>query len=92
MFEPPVQRLIDELARLPGIGQKSATRLAFHIVRAPESFARSRASSSRRAVKRARTSSGTTPIWAMAKRNMTAVSNPAAGIPAIHRPMPPRID
>jgi len=32
MFEPPVQRLIDELARLPGIGQKSATRLAFHIL------------------------------------------------------------
>jgi recombination protein RecR len=32
MFEPPVQRLIDELARLPGIGQKSAARLAFHIL------------------------------------------------------------
>lgn len=32
MFEAPVQRLIDELARLPGIGQKSATRLAFHIL------------------------------------------------------------
>ena len=28
MFEPPVQRLIDELARLPGIGRKSAQRLA----------------------------------------------------------------
>ncbi len=32
MFEPPVQRLIDELARLPGIGRKSAQRLAFHIL------------------------------------------------------------
>jgi len=32
MFEAPVQRLIDELARLPGIGQKSAQRLAFHIL------------------------------------------------------------
>lgn len=32
MFEPPVQRLIDELARLPGVGVKSAQRLAFHIL------------------------------------------------------------
>lgn len=32
MFEPPVQRLIDELSRLPGIGRKSAQRLAFHIL------------------------------------------------------------
>ena len=36
MFEPPVQRLIDELARLPGIGRKSAQRLAFHILNADE--------------------------------------------------------
>ena len=36
MFEPPVQRLIDELARLPGIGNKSAQRLAFHILNADE--------------------------------------------------------
>ncbi|MCH7668503.1 MAG: recombination protein RecR [Acidobacteria bacterium] len=32
MFEPPVQRLIDEFARLPGIGRKSAQRLTFHIL------------------------------------------------------------
>lgn len=32
MFEAPVQRLVDELARLPGIGRKSAQRLAFHIL------------------------------------------------------------
>ncbi len=32
MFEGPVQRLVDELARLPGIGQKSAQRLAFHLL------------------------------------------------------------
>ena len=32
MFEAPVQRLIDELARLPGVGQKSAQRLAFHLL------------------------------------------------------------
>ena len=32
MFEPPVQRVIDELARLPGVGRKSAQRLAFHLL------------------------------------------------------------
>jgi recombination protein RecR len=32
MFEPPVQRVIDELARLPGIGRKTAQRLAFHLL------------------------------------------------------------
>ena len=33
MFSPPVNRLITELARLPGIGQRTAQRLAFHILR-----------------------------------------------------------
>ena len=32
MFEGPVQRVIDELSRLPGIGSKSAQRLAFHLL------------------------------------------------------------
>ena len=32
MFEGPVQRLIDELVRLPGVGPKSAQRLAFHLL------------------------------------------------------------
>ena len=35
MFEGPVQDLIDALRRLPGIGQKSAQRLVFHLLRAP---------------------------------------------------------
>ncbi|HET8673395.1 MAG TPA: recombination mediator RecR [Thermoleophilaceae bacterium] len=35
MFSPPVNRLITELARLPGIGQRTAQRLAFHILRVP---------------------------------------------------------
>src|ERR1700757_1929482 len=36
-FAAPVERLIDELKHLPGIGQKTAQRLAFHILRsAPE--------------------------------------------------------
>ncbi len=29
----PIRRLVQELARLPGIGEKSATRLAFHLIR-----------------------------------------------------------
>lgn len=33
MFSPPVNRLITEFARLPGIGQRTAQRLAFHMLR-----------------------------------------------------------
>ena len=32
MFEGPIQNLIDELGRLPGVGPKSAQRIAFHIL------------------------------------------------------------
>ncbi|HHC09379.1 MAG TPA: recombination protein RecR [Actinobacteria bacterium] len=39
MFEPPIQRLVDELARLPGIGRKSAQRLAFHLLNTEEADA-----------------------------------------------------
>src|SRR5881398_3174106 len=35
-FAEPMTRLIDELKKLPGIGSKSAQRLAFHIVRASD--------------------------------------------------------
>lgn len=44
MFEGPVQRLIDEMARLPGIGQKTAQRLAFHLLSVEEPDARRLAS------------------------------------------------
>ncbi len=40
MYEGPVQRLIDELARLPGVGQKSAQRLAFHLLAVEQADAR----------------------------------------------------
>ena len=40
MFEGPVQRLVDEMARLPGIGQKTAQRLAFHLLAVEEADAR----------------------------------------------------
>ncbi|HLE36783.1 MAG TPA: recombination mediator RecR [Candidatus Acidoferrales bacterium] len=32
-FAAPIERLIEELKRLPGIGQKTAQRLAFHLLR-----------------------------------------------------------
>jgi recombination protein RecR len=35
-FAEPMTRLIDELKKLPGIGSKSAQRLAFHILRSSE--------------------------------------------------------
>ena len=36
MLAPPVNRLVTELARLPGIGQRTAQRLAFHLLSAPD--------------------------------------------------------
>jgi len=35
IYAGPVQDLIDELGRLPGIGPKSAQRIAFHLLRVP---------------------------------------------------------
>ncbi len=40
MFAGPLQRLIDELAKLPGIGPKSAQRVAFYILKIPPIEAR----------------------------------------------------
>ena len=36
MYAGPVQDLIDELGRLPGIGPKSAQRIAFHLLKLPK--------------------------------------------------------
>jgi len=36
----PIRRLVQELARLPGIGEKTATRLAFHLIRGSGSSGR----------------------------------------------------
>jgi len=33
LYAPPVQRLVTELGKLPGIGQRTAQRLAFHLLR-----------------------------------------------------------
>jgi len=35
LYEGPVQDLIDELGRLPGVGPKSAQRIAFHLLKLP---------------------------------------------------------
>ena len=36
----PVARLIESFARLPGIGPKTAQRLTYHLLRAPDAEAR----------------------------------------------------
>ena len=36
LYSGHINRLIDELAALPGIGAKSAQRLAFHMVNMPK--------------------------------------------------------
>jgi recombination protein RecR len=36
MYAGPIQRLIGELGKLPGIGQRTAQRLAFHVLRSSD--------------------------------------------------------
>ena len=40
MSTDPIGKLIRELAKLPGVGEKTATRLAFHVLRSPVEYAR----------------------------------------------------
>ncbi len=40
MSHDPIGRLIRAFAKLPGVGEKTATRLAFHVLRAPDTLAR----------------------------------------------------
>lgn len=40
LYAEPIQRLIDELSKLPGIGPKSAQRVAFHLLKAADVDAR----------------------------------------------------
>jgi recombination protein RecR len=44
-FADPIARLIDELRKLPGVGTKSAQRIAFHILRGTDEDARALADS-----------------------------------------------
>jgi recombination protein RecR len=39
VYAPPIQRLITELSKLPGVGGRTAQRLAFHLLRASEADA-----------------------------------------------------
>ncbi len=41
MYAGPIQRLIDEFSKLPGIGPKSAQRVAFYLLRVPKEEAHS---------------------------------------------------
>ncbi|MDA2960103.1 MAG: recombination mediator RecR [Actinomycetota bacterium] len=54
MYTPPVQTLIDELGRLPGVGPKSAQRIAFHLLKLPEADAERLAAAIRDAKARVR--------------------------------------
>lgn len=38
-YVEPIKRLIEELTRLPGVGEKTASRLAFHILNTPKEYA-----------------------------------------------------
>ncbi|MEY2958312.1 MAG: recombination protein RecR [Actinomycetota bacterium] len=53
-FTPPVQALIDELGRLPGVGPKSAQRIAFHLLKVSADDAARLASAIREAKERVR--------------------------------------
>ena len=41
LYTPPIARLVEELTKLPGVGQKTAQRLAFHLLKVPPEEARS---------------------------------------------------
>jgi len=58
----PIQRLVHQLARLPGIGEKTATRLAFHLLRSPKQQVRDLAQALVDAVDRVRLCSVCTNI------------------------------
>ena len=52
MFSPVVENLIAQLSRLPGIGTRTAQRLAFHLLRVPEEEALALAEAIREAKER----------------------------------------
>ncbi|OFW60263.1 MAG: recombination protein RecR [Candidatus Solincola sediminis] len=41
LYTPPIARLVEELSKLPGVGQKTAQRLAFHLLKVPAAEAHS---------------------------------------------------
>ena len=94
-FAEPIVRLIEALKLLPGIGQKSATRLAFHLLKRPAQEAFALASAIEEALRRTRTCSTCgnfseaerCPICSDERRDagMICVVEEAANLPAIER-------
>ncbi len=87
-----VERLVSELARLPGLGPRSAQRLAFHVMKAPEERARALAEALVEVKERLRpcaecfgyAEAELCPICADPRRDVTllcAVEEPSAIIP-----------
>ena len=80
-FPAPLEKLVEQFARLPGIGGKSAQRLAFHVLSLPENEAREFADAivqAKRSVTlcpvcRNLTSGGLCPVCASPKRDETVI-------------------
>ena len=78
LLAPPLQRLVTELGKLPGIGNRTAQRLAFHVLRAsPEdaSALATRSATSRRRSRSARSAS-TSPRARAARSASTSAATP----------------
>ncbi|MBT94917.1 MAG: recombination protein RecR [Acidimicrobiaceae bacterium] len=54
MYTPALQKLIDQLGKLPGVGPKSAQRIAFHLIKVPDQDALSLANAIQEAKERVR--------------------------------------
>ena len=54
IYTPALQKLIDELGKLPGVGPKSAQRIAFHLIKRPEQDALSLANAIQEAKQKVR--------------------------------------
>ena len=80
-FPAPLEKLVEQFARLPGIGGKSAQRLAFHVLALPESEAQEFADAIVQAkhsvtlcpVCRNLTSGGLCPVCTSPKRDETVI-------------------
>ena len=80
-FPAPLEKLVEQFARLPGIGGKSAQRLAFHVLSLPESEAQEFADAIVQAkhsvtlcpLCRNLTSGGLCPVCASPKRDRTVI-------------------
>lgn len=93
MTAPPLANLINELSRLPGIGARSASRLAYHLLKRPESEAEALANAIlevRRSVRRCEVCNNLTDVQPCAicaderrDRSVLCVVEEAYNIPTI---------